>query len=81
MKRSLLTEGNGLTVGLTVCGANTHDKSMVAETLDRIPLEPPSTSYFVQHLCMVKGYDYEDGRRTVDECGYVRQILTRGEER
>lgn len=80
-KRSLLTEGNGLPVGLSVCGANTHDKRMVAETLERMPLEPPSPHDVDQHLCMDKGYDYDDVRQTVAECGYVPQILARGEER
>ena len=80
-KRSLLTEGNGLPIGLSVCGANTHDKCLVAETLEQMPLEPPSPGRADQRLCMDKGYDYEDVRQTVVECGYVPHILARGEER
>lgn len=32
-KRSLLTEGNGIPIGLSVDGANRHDKKMVKDTL------------------------------------------------
>lgn len=36
---------------------------------------------FVREAVMDKGYDYEDVRQAVAECGYVPQILARGEER
>ena len=40
-KRSLLTEANGVPVGLAVEGANRHDKKLVGATLESIPVAPP----------------------------------------
>src|SRR4051812_8149771 len=40
-KRSLLTEANGVPVGLAVEGANRHDKKLVEATLESIPVEGP----------------------------------------
>src|SRR5947209_8015991 len=40
-KRSLLTEAKGVPVGLTVEGANRHDKKLVEATLEGIPVERP----------------------------------------
>jgi putative transposase len=42
-KRNLPTEGHGLPIGLAVSGANTHDKQLVSETFDQMPLAPPAT--------------------------------------
>jgi putative transposase len=46
-----------------------------------MPLEPPPADEVEQHLCLDKGYDYQDVEQTVVECGYVPHIVTRGEER
>lgn len=46
-----------------------------------MPLEPPSTDEVKQHMCLDKGYDYQDVRQTLIECGYVPHIVGRGEER
>lgn len=43
-KRSLLTEGNGIPIGLTVEGANCHDKKMVEATLESMVLQPPKAT-------------------------------------
>jgi putative transposase len=40
-KRSLLTEASGVPVGLTVEGANRHDKKLVEATLESIAVERP----------------------------------------
>ena len=40
-KRSLLTEANGVPVGLAVEGANRHDKKLAEATLESIPVERP----------------------------------------
>ena len=40
-KRSVLTEANGVPVGLAVEGANRHDKKLVEATLESIPVERP----------------------------------------
>jgi transposase len=76
----LLTEGSGIPIGVAVAGANTHDKRLVEETLDSIPVEPPDPDTVEQNLCMDKGYDYADVRALVEEWGYVEHIKSRGEE-
>jgi transposase len=65
---------------LAVSGANTHDKWLVEETLDSIPVERPDPVDEEQHMCMDKGYDYRDVRQTVDEWGYTAHIKSRGQE-
>jgi transposase len=65
---------------LAVSGANTHDKWLVEETLDSIPVERPDPADEEQHMCMDKGYDYRDVRQTVDEWGYTAHIKSRGQE-
>ncbi len=55
-KRSLLTEANGVPVGLTVEGANRHDKKWVEATLESIPVERPGpTAEEPQGMCLDKG--------------------------
>jgi putative transposase len=62
-KRSLLTDGQGVPLGIEVSGANTHDKRMVEATLECIPTErPESTKRNPQNMCLDKGYDYPDVR-------------------
>ena len=65
-KRSLLTEANGVPVGLAVEGANRHDKKLVEATLESIPVERPEpTEEKPQGMCLDKGYDYDDTRELV----------------
>ena len=65
---------------MAVSGANTHDKWLVEETLDSIPVERPDPADEEQHMCMDKGYDYRDVRQTVGEWGYTAHIKSRGQE-
>src|SRR5215207_10158314 len=44
VKRSLLTEGHGVPVGLEVEGANRHDMKMVRATIESIVVERPEVS-------------------------------------
>ena len=41
VKRSLLTEGHGVPLGLAVDGANRHDMKLVRSTLDSMVVERP----------------------------------------
>jgi putative transposase len=79
-KRSVLTEGHGVPIGLAVSGANTHDKRLVEETLSSVPIAAPDPDEVDQHLCLDKGYDYEDVRETVAEYGYTAHIPHKGED-
>lgn len=56
VKRSLMTDGNGLPLALVVAGANTHDIKLVADTLDALQTGRPGKRL---RLCMDKGYEAE----------------------
>ncbi len=80
-KRSLLVEANGIPVGLTVEGANRHDKKLVEATLESIPVDRPEpTEEHPQGMCLDKGYDYDDTRALVREFGFTAHVRARGEE-
>jgi putative transposase len=80
-KRSLLVEANGIPVGLTVEGANRHDKKLVEMTLESIPVaRPEATPETPQGMCLDKGYDYDDTRALVEEFGFTAHVRARGEE-
>ena len=81
VKRSVLTEGHVIPIGLAVAGANCHDKRLVEGTLRSIVIERPEVSTRKpQNMCMDKGYDYPDTRQLVSEWGYTARIKARGEE-
>ena len=81
MKRSLLTEGHGIPIGLSVEGANRHDIKMVRETIENLVVDRPEpTEEEPQGMCLDKGYDYQEVRDTVKEFGFTAHIRSRGEE-
>jgi putative transposase len=80
-KRSVLTAGGGVPVGLAVEGANRHDCKMVRETLNRIPVVRPEPSPDIpQGMCLDKGYDSDAVRDLLAEFGFTAPIRARGEE-
>jgi putative transposase len=80
-KRSLLTEGRGMPLAVTVEGANRHDVKMVEATLEAIIIERPEpTGEKPQHICLDKGYDYPQVRELVEKWGCTAHIRTCGEE-
>ena len=81
VKRSLLTEADGVPVGLAVEGANRNDFKMMKATLESIPVQRPMpTRKRPQGICLDKGYDYDEARALADEFGYTAHIRARGEE-
>ena len=81
VKRSLLTEGHGVPIGLAVAGANRHDMKLVRETMESIVVERPEpTPEQPQGMCLDKGYDYGEVRDTLREFGFTAHIRSRGEE-
>ena len=80
-KRSILTDGGGVPIGLAVDGANRHDCKMARATIESIavarPDPPPARP---QGLCLDKGYDYDEVRDLLDEFGFTAHIRARGEE-
>jgi putative transposase len=73
--------GHGLPIGLAVAGANRNDFKMGRATLDSIPIDRPQpTEEQPQHLCLDKGYDYDEVRELGKEFGYTLHIRPRNEE-
>jgi putative transposase len=81
VKRSVLTDGHGVPLGIAVDGANRPDMKMVEATLESIPIEQPvPTPDSPQHLCLDAGYDYDAVRDTIEEWGYTAHIRSRTQE-
>jgi putative transposase len=77
----VVTEANGVPVGLMVAGANRNDMKLVRATLESIPVpRPKPTRKHPQGRCMDKGYDFAEGRETLREFGFTAHIRARGEE-
>ena len=71
-KRSLLVEAGGVPVGLSVAGANRNDFKLLAETFQNIPVaRPRPTKHRPQHVCLDKGYDYDEVRAVLQAYGFV----------
>lgn len=80
-KRSLLTEANGIPVGLAVAGANVNDFKLLRETVESVPVaRPRPTRQKPQNLCLDKGYDYQEPRELVAAFKFTAHIKARGEE-
>jgi putative transposase len=80
-KRSVLTDGGGVPIGLAVEGANRHDCKMARETMASIPVERPEPSSATPPgLCLDKGDDDDEVRDLLAEFGFTAHIRARGEE-
>jgi putative transposase len=79
-KRSVLTDRRGAPLSIVVTGANTHDKAVALETLDKIIVErAEKLIYRIHHLCLDKGYDYEDVIAGVIARDYILHLKKRGQ--
>ena len=56
-KRHVLTDGQGIPLGVTLTGANVHDKHMCGKTLDAVVLKGSRGPRRPKNLCLDKGYD------------------------
>jgi len=80
-KRSVLTDGRGVPLGLAVDGANRNDFKMARETIESIAAgRPDATPEAPQGLWLDKGYDYDEVRALLDEFGFTAHIRARGDE-
>jgi transposase len=81
-KRSLLTDGDGVPLALTVAGANVHDMRLVRSTLNGFALRRPRPKRGgrMQHFCADKGYDFAEVRALLRKRGYTLHIPSRGAE-
>lgn len=76
-KRSVLTDGKGIPIAIAIEGANRHDMKLTEATLAAQRIIPNDTD--VHHLCLDKGYDYDEVREIVKAWGYVGHIPPRYE--
>jgi len=81
VKRSVLTDANGIPLAVAVSGANTHDMRMTQETVENIQAKRPKpTKKKKQNMCLDKGYDFDEVRDLLKEFGYTEHIPKRGED-
>ncbi len=74
-------EGRGVPAGLAIDGANRPDFELAEGTLWSIPIpRPEPTPERPQHLCLDKGYDYDEVYGVLHEFGYTPHVRARGEE-
>jgi putative transposase len=77
----VLTEANGLPIGLAVEGANRHDTKLARETIESVPIKRPrTTARKPQGLCLDAGYNAGEMRELAKEFGFTAHIRSRGEE-
>jgi transposase len=80
-KRSLLTDGRGVPIGLAVDGAKRNDCKLTRETIESLAVERPDvTPDAPQGMCLDKGYDDDEVRDLLDEFGCTAHSRARGEE-
>ena len=69
-------------MGIEVAGANRHDSKLLEDTFEKVPIDLPEPDKDnKQHLCLDKGYDYENIRELVEQWAYTPHIRSRGEEK
>jgi putative transposase len=68
-------------VGVVGAGANRPDLKVVKDTVDSVVVRRPRpTKTRPQGMGLDKGYDYEEGRDTLQEFGFTAHMRARGEE-
>lgn len=80
MKRHVLTDGRGVPLAVRTTAANVHDKWMVGAMLDAVALKASRGPRRPKHLCLDKGYDYQDAEAAVRVRGITPHIRRRGEQ-
>ena len=82
VKRHLLTDANGLPIGLSVTAANVHDVKEAEQVLDTMPFLPPlACDQYPQGFCADRGYDSEAIRKLIMGLGYEDHIKSRWDEK
>lgn len=79
-KRSLLTDGNGVPIGVVIAPANRHDMKLTQATLESQRIIPPDLeAEAVRNICLDKGYDYKEVREILQAWEYVWHIPPKDE--
>jgi transposase len=76
LKRSTVTEAQGIPLGAVAAAANRRDDGLLATTLDTLAVVGGLPAHPVVHLDA--GYDYQPCRRALAERGMLGEIATRG---
>jgi putative transposase len=80
-KRLVLTDGRGVPLGGVIDGVNCNDRKLMRQTIEAIPIKRPNpTRRRPQHLCLDKGFDYDEPRALAAAFGFTLHLRTRGEE-
>jgi transposase len=80
VKRSIVTDGRGVPLGVAVDGANRVDFKMAKATLESIPVRRPSVEETgKQHMCLDKGYDFPEIDQLMETFQFTAHIARRGE--
>ena len=70
-----MTDGNGIPLALVVAPANRHDMKLFEATLAAQPMVPTDLAPDqVRHLCLDRGYDYDEIRQIIEQWGYQGHI-------
>ncbi len=81
-KRMLLVDERGVPLSIIVTGANRHDVTQLAITLDSIVVERPEvTPYHPQNLCADAGFTGTPAHEQIVERDYRPHVRSRGEEK
>ena len=80
-KKSVLVDGQGGPLGVTIAGANVLERKMLRATIEAIVVERPDPDEVEQDLCLDKGYDNPRSREAAAGGGYVPHIRRIGEEK
>jgi transposase len=75
LKRSVVTDGDGIPLGAVVAGANTHDLPLLGPTLDTLERVGPLPARPTVHLD--RGYDSATTRQILTERGLNGQLAER----
>ena len=78
----LLVDARGAPLSIIVTGANRHDVTQLASTLDAIVVERPAVRpYHPQNLCADAGFGGMPAHAQIVERDYQPHVRPRGEER
>jgi transposase len=78
----LLVDERGVPLSIIVIGANRHDVTQLASTLDSIVVERPEVKpYHPQNLCADAGFAGKPAYEQIVERDYLPHVRSRGEEK
>ncbi len=81
VKRSVLTDGRGVPIGIAIAAANVHDTQLLEATLASVPVRRPRpTRCRRQHLCLDKAYFGRPSHKIARRFRYTPHVRSRGEE-